>query len=99
MSTAPAHLLETLAGLDTTLGDAVHDALAADMVRRLPDTELLKLTRLSPYPAADAQTPASVTAARTPPLSGSRRPSHGAPEPPPWRYRPATPRASAASAA
>jgi len=47
MNTAPAHLIETLTGLDVTLGETVHDALASDMVRGLSDTELLDLTRLA----------------------------------------------------
>jgi len=47
MNTAPAHLLETLAGLDATLGETVHDALGADTISALPDAELLELTRLT----------------------------------------------------
>ncbi|MEQ6897715.1 DUF222 domain-containing protein [Microbacterium sp. KR10-403] len=47
MNTAPAQLLETLTGLDTTLGETVHDALASDSVRALSDAELLDLTRVA----------------------------------------------------
>ncbi|WEG09568.1 DUF222 domain-containing protein [Microbacterium horticulturae] len=47
MNTAPADLIETLTGLDSTLSDIVHESLAADAVRTLSDTELLELTRVT----------------------------------------------------
>ncbi|WEG09793.1 DUF222 domain-containing protein [Microbacterium horticulturae] len=47
MNTAPADLIETLTGLDSTLGDTVHESLSADAVRSLSDTELLELTRVT----------------------------------------------------